>query len=128
LPITSILYASDLTHLKPELKRVKEFTSQLNGSLYVYHYTEKLEEPATQKKLLTIQSEHSKSGVSFVFHRFDDESFAENFEEDLRKSKASLGILFTNQKRNWFDKLFQGSNSAEVSFTSKVPILVFAKA
>jgi nucleotide-binding universal stress UspA family protein len=127
LPIKNILYASDLADLKSELKRVTEFTSSINGNMHVYHYTEKLEEPETRKKLLTIQSQHSKSGVSFVFDKFDDRSFAENFEEDLKRTNASLGILFTNQKRNWFDKLFQGSNSADVSFTSKVPILVFAK-
>jgi nucleotide-binding universal stress UspA family protein len=127
MPITNILYASDLSHFKPELKRATEFAKPINGNLYVYHYTEKLEEADTRKKLLTLQSQHSKSGVSFVFDKLADQSFAEKFEVDLAEAKASLGILFTNQKRNWFDKLFQGSNSAEVSFSSKVPILVFAK-
>jgi nucleotide-binding universal stress UspA family protein len=128
MPITNIVYASDLGDFKSELKRVTEFSKPINGNLYVYHYTEKLEEPDTRKKLLTLQSQYTKTGVAFVFDKFDDKSFAENFEEDLKTEKASLGILFTNQKRNWFDKLFQGSNSAEVSFTSKIPILVFAKA
>jgi len=126
-PITNTVYASDLEDFKSELKRIKEFSTPISSNLYVYHYSENMEEPQTRKKLLTLQSQHTKSGVSFVFDKFDDRSFAESFEEDLRKSKASLGILFTNQKRNWFDKLFQGSNSAEVSFNSKVPILVFAK-
>jgi nucleotide-binding universal stress UspA family protein len=127
LPITNIMYASDLADFKSELKRVTEFTKTINGNLYVYHYTEKLEEAETRKKLLTLQSQHSKQGVSFVFDKLDGQPFAQNFEEDMRKAKTSLGILFTNQKRNWFNKLFQGSNSAEVSFNSKVPILVFAK-
>jgi hypothetical protein len=127
MPITNILYASDLAHFKPELKRATEFSKPVNGNLYVYHYTEKLEEPDTRKKLLTLQHQHAKTGVSFVFDRLGEQSFAEKFEEDLAGAKASLGILFTNQKRNWFDKLFQGSNSAEVSYSSKVPILVFAK-
>jgi nucleotide-binding universal stress UspA family protein len=126
-PISNILYASDLADVKSELKRVTEFASPINGNVFVYHYTEKIEEPATRKKLLTVQNQNTKSGVSFIFEGFEDKSFAENFEEDLRKSKASLGILFTNQKRGWFDKLLQSSNSAEVSFNSKVPILVFAK-
>jgi nucleotide-binding universal stress UspA family protein len=127
LPITNILYASDLADFKSELKRVTDFTKPMNGNLYVYHYSDKLEETQTRKKLLTLQSQYTKTGVSFVFDKFDDQSFAENFEADLLKAKASLGVLFTNQKRNWFDKLFQGSNSEEVSFSSKVPILVFAK-
>lgn len=128
VPITNIVYASDLADFKSEFKRVTEFTSPIKGNLYVCHYTDKLEEPETSKKLLTIQHQHSKSGLSFIFNKFNGQPFAKSFEEDLKKSKASLGVLFTNQKRNWFDKLFQGSNSAEVSFTSKVPILVFAKA
>lgn len=128
MPITNIVYASDLAAIKSELKRVTDFTSALSDDLHVYHYTEKLEEPQTRKKLLTIQSQYSSGGVSFVFDKLDDHSFAEKFEADLKKTKASLGILFTNQKRNWFDKLFDSSNSAEVTYSSKVPILVFAKA
>jgi nucleotide-binding universal stress UspA family protein len=127
LPITNIMYASDLADFKSELKRVTDFTKTINGSVYVYHYTEKLEEAETRKKLLTLQSQHAKQGVSFVFNKLEGQPFAQNFEQDMRKAKTSLGILFTNQKRNWFNKLFQGSNSAEVSFNSKVPILVFAK-
>jgi nucleotide-binding universal stress UspA family protein len=126
-PITNILYASDLADVKSELKRVSEFTQPLNTSVLVYHYTENLEDPRTRKKLLTVQNQNSSDNVSFIFDDFEDQSFAENFENDLKKSRASLGILFTNQKRNWFGKLFQGSNSAEVSYASKVPILVFAK-
>jgi hypothetical protein len=109
------------------LKRVTDFTSPINSDVFVFHYSDELDESATRRKLLTVQSQYSKRGISFVFDKFGDQSFAENFEDDLKKEKASLGVLFTNQKRNWFDKLFQGSNSAEVSFTSKVPILVFAK-
>jgi nucleotide-binding universal stress UspA family protein len=126
-PVNNILYASDLADVKSELKKVTEFASPINGNVFVYHYTEKIEDAATRKKLLTVQNQNTKSGVSFIFEGFEDKSFAENFEEDLRKTKASLGILFTNQKRGWFDKLLQSSNSAEVSFNSKVPILVFAK-
>lgn len=127
-PIKDILYASDLGDFKSEIKRVKEFSSSLNGNIYVYHYTDKLQDPETRRKLLSIQQSQTKPGVSFIFDAFDDQSFAENFEHDLKKSKASLGVLFTNQKRNWYGKLFQPSNSAEVSFNTKVPILVFAKA
>lgn len=125
--VSKMLYASDLENLKPELKRATNFATSVNGNLYVYHYTNKLEEPAIRKKLLTVQNQYSTSSVSFVFDKLEDKSFAEKFEDDLANSKASLGILFTNQKRNWFDKLFTGSNSEEVSFTSKIPILVFAK-
>ncbi|HYG02568.1 MAG TPA: universal stress protein [Chryseosolibacter sp.] len=126
-PITNILYASDLGDFKSEIKRVREFSTSVKGDVYVYHYTDKLQEPETRKRLLTIQNSHTKLGVSFIFDGFGDQTFAENFEEDLKESNASLGVLFTNQKRKWFDKLFQHSNSAEVSFSSKVPILVFAK-
>jgi nucleotide-binding universal stress UspA family protein len=126
-PVTNILYASDLADFKSEIKRVTSFTSPLNANLYTYHYTDKMEDSDTRKKLIALQNQYSKSGVSFVFNKLEDQSFAERFEDDMKKSKASLGILFTNQKRNWFGKLFQGSNSEEVSFASKVPILVFAK-
>jgi nucleotide-binding universal stress UspA family protein len=125
--ISKILYATDLEHVKSELKRVVKFASTIDGNLYAYHYSDTLEEPATRKKLLTVQQQHSSSTVSFIFDTAGDLSFAEKFEADLAEAKASLGILFTNQRRNWFEKLFQGSNSEELSFSSSTPILIFSK-
>jgi nucleotide-binding universal stress UspA family protein len=126
--VKDIIYASDLENVPAELKRVNEVARPLKANVAVYHYTEKIEEPATRKKLLLVQDGNKKAGVAFHFQKLeDDQTFAEQLETDLRKSKASMAVLFTNQKRGWFDKVFQSSQSAEVSFNSKVPLLVFAK-
>jgi len=46
---------------------------------------------------------------------------------DIPASKTSLLTLFTKQNRNWFERLFLSSNSAEMTFNTKIPMLVFRK-
>lgn len=127
-PITNILYASDLDDTQSELKRVAEFATPLKANVVVYHYTEKMEDPETRRKLVAVQQRHQKDGVSFIFQAMGNgQVFSQYLDADIRKSKASVAVLFTNQKRGWVDKIFEPSKAAEVSFNSKVPLMIFAK-
>ena len=55
------------------------------------------------------------------------ETMIANLEKALKKSKPSLLIMFTEQNRTLFQKIFLSSDSAEYSFNAKVPLLVFNK-
>lgn len=127
-PITNILYSSDLDNLRAELKQVKNFTRLLKAKISVYHYDYLLEVGETKKKLVKVVKRFKIPGVKFNFQKLNlEQPLAQHLMKDARKSKASLVVLFTNQNRGWFDKLFLSSKSAEVSFDSKVPLLVFHK-
>jgi hypothetical protein len=67
-------------------------------------------------------------GMKFRFQKFNvGKSLARHLEKDVQRSKTSLAVLFTNQKRGWFDKLFLPGKSAEFVFDSKIPLLIFPK-
>ena len=59
--------------------------------------------------------------------RNPDNSLVADIEVVVKNMQPSIMIMFTEQNRNWFDKIFLSSKSAEYSFHAKVPLLVFHK-
>jgi nucleotide-binding universal stress UspA family protein len=127
-PISNILYSSDLDDLNWELKQVMNFGNKIGANISVYHYDYLLHLEETKLKLLKTADRFKGPRVKFVFQNLNlEHSLAVHLLRDIRKSKASVAILFTNQKRGWFDKLFLSSKAAELSFNLKVPLLVYPK-
>ena len=48
-------------------------------------------------------------------------------ENVIKKTKPSMLIMFTEQNRTLFQKIFLSSKSADYSFNPKIPLLVFNK-
>ena len=127
-PISKIFYSSDLDDLKWELRQVINFASSVKGQVLVYHYDYLVDVEETKRNLLRTAARFKTRSVRFVFQKLNlEHPLSLHLYKDIRKSKASLAVLFTNQKRGWFDRLFLSSKSAEVSFSSKVPLLVYPK-
>lgn len=127
-PITSIMYSSDMNNLSSELKMVKDFAGVLKAKILVFHYDSLLEVGDVKTKLVKLIKQFKGPGIEFIFQKLNiEQPLAQQLMKDVRKSKVSLAVLFTDQKRDWFDKLFLSSKSADMSFESKVPLLVFHK-
>jgi nucleotide-binding universal stress UspA family protein len=126
--VSRILYASDLNNIGSELQKVRTVAEQLKAAIVVYHYDYLANVEEARKKFEKAASRHKQAGVTFTFKKFNvDKSLANHLLRDMRTSKASLVVLFTDQKRGWFDKLFLSSKSADVSFQTKIPLLIFPK-
>lgn len=128
-PITHILYSSDLSQLATELKEVSNFSKMLKAKVTVVHYDYLADVDEARLKLEKVAKRFKRPGVAFRFQKFNiDKSLGQHLVIDMKKSKASLAALFTDQKRGWFDKLFLSSRSEAMAFDSKIPLLVFPKA
>lgn len=53
--------------------------------------------------------------------RNPNESLITGIETAIKKKKPSIMIMFTEQKRSWFEKIFLPGKSAEYSFNTKLP-------
>jgi hypothetical protein len=51
----------------------------------------------------------------------------ENMNEAFQRSKPSMVVMFTDQERSFFEKIFSSSISAEYASVSEIPLLVFKK-
>ena len=69
-----------------------------------------------------------KYGFKLHFEKIDGtHSLIESLQDQIRLLKPSVVVMFTNQKRTTFQKLFLSSKSEALSFRLKVPLLVFNK-
>jgi nucleotide-binding universal stress UspA family protein len=127
-PIVSVLYASDLFHYEKEILKVIAFAEPLYASIELLHLTTTIDK---MKDVETIESAVKKIADYNINvnmrPRNIDESLVSDIEEGIKKINPSMMIMFTEQNRNWFEKIFLSSKSAEYSFDAKVPLLVFNK-
>ena len=127
-PISNIFFSSDLKSLGAELRKVKTFADSVNAKTLVFHYDPMLDVKDRKSKLLSIASRFKSKDVRFIFQKLNlDKPLVNHLFKDFRKFKASLAVLFTNQKRGWFDRLFSPSKTADISFNTKIPLLVYPK-
>ncbi len=127
-PIVSILYASDLFHYEKEIVHVIAFAEPIYASIELLHLTTALE----KTKDLDIIANAVKAIANYNINvnmrpRHPDESLVADIEEAIKKINPSMMVMFTEQNRSWFEKIFLPSKSAEYSFDAKVPLLVFHK-
>ncbi len=127
-PITSILYASDLVNLAKELPQVVNFAKMFDANVNVLHINYATE-PNSQKiaasKLIS-EYNNPKIHLNIVDAGFTD-SLITNIEAMIDDIRPSILIMFTEQHRNFFEKMFLASKAAGYSFNAKVPLLVFPK-
>jgi nucleotide-binding universal stress UspA family protein len=126
--ITSVLYASDLNHIEQELKKVVEFTKPLNATVELLHFSYPSETDTKTHKVEDAIEKFSNHNIIVHFENVDfAKNLVSNIEKAVKKSKPSVMIMFTEQNRNFFEKIFLSSKSAEYSFNAKIPLLVFNK-
>lgn len=126
--ITSILYASDLAHFKKEIIKVVAFAKPLKATIELLHLASVLENSDSLKAIETAVKKIAAYHIDFnITNRNPNESLITDIETAIKKRKPSMMIMFTEQNRNWFEKIFLSSKSAEYSFNAKVPLLVFNK-
>jgi len=127
--IKSIIYASDLVNLENELKKVVAFAKPLKSKVELLHFVFPAEVIAVKGDILnTAIKKFSKHDIKLKFENINlAQSLITNLEAAIKKSKPSLLIMFTQQNRSFFEKLFLSSKSSEYSFNAKVPMLVFSK-
>lgn len=126
--INSVLYVSDLRNYESELVKAIEFAQPLNASIQLLHLTDALENKANLDAIENAITKIDFYNVGFkAIPRNPDNSLVADIENVVKENNPSIMIMFTEQNRSWFDKIFLSSKSAEYSFNAKVPLLVFHK-
>lgn len=126
--IKEILYASDFTALRNELRTVKKFAKNLDSSISVLHYDNFIYPEATRKAFYRIANRPRLSDIKFHLEKFNwEETLGWHLREASTKLKADVVAMFTDHKRPWLQRLLQGNKSAQASFNNVRPLLVYPK-
>ena len=124
--ITSLCYASDLENLSHELKTINAFSEELKIKLIVLHYDYDTE--ANRDILSKLAAKYATDYIMFNFRELETEDILLfQMQNDIEKLNPSLLFLFTHQNKKWLERLFNPSKTAEMSFNTKIPLLVFRK-
>lgn len=126
-PISSLWYASDYENLKTELTSILEFNKPLNAHLNITHYYfQNINE--NKEKTASIITKYQSEKISFNATKAKiDQSLVQQIQTDVEKVNPSVLVLFTKQNRNWFERWFMSSKTAELAYELKTPMLVFRK-
>lgn len=126
--ITNILYASDLAHFEKEIIKVVEFAKPLKAGIELIHLTYNAKDSDSLRAVEAAVKKIASYHITFnITQRNPNESLVTDVETAIENRKPSMLVMFTEQNRNWFQKVFLSSKSTEYSFNAKVPLLVFNK-
>ncbi len=126
--INHILYASDLKNLDNELQQVLNFSKPLNAAVELIHFKAPDEEIVNPEETNKINQKLSDHQITTNFKTNDyKKTLIQNIEREIKESPAAMIIMFTQQNRTLFQKIFSSSISAEYAALSGVPILIFNK-
>lgn len=126
--IKNVMYAADFRNYQAEVIKVIDFALPLKATIEVLHFTWPDEITLDEKTMEAVFKKRYKYGLKMHFEKNDAvHSLIQNLQNQIRKRKPSVVIMFTNQQRTFFQRLFLPSKSEELSFQAKVPLLVFNK-
>lgn len=121
-------YLSDFENFKTEVSTVSKLANLISLDVEVLHYTSSV--------LDKNKFENSKG----LFNTKEFEHITLNVQKDdlhlslvnrvtkyVQKAKPQLLIMFTNREKGFFESLFIPSKSVELTYSTKVPVLIFSK-
>jgi nucleotide-binding universal stress UspA family protein len=126
--IKKATYLSDLENLKTEIIKISKLSKPIDLHLEVLHYSsiafdkkmfEKNKELFKTKEFENITLNVQKSNLEL--------SLVEKITKYVRKSKPALLIMFTKREKGFFERIFLPSKSAELTYSTSVPVLIFSK-
>lgn len=126
--ISKLLYASDMMDYEKEIPQVLAFAKPLKANVELLHlsfpYEMETDRQVAQKDL----KKKFKYDIGIHYEARDiDNSLMTDLENAVKKAKPSLVAMFTKQNRSLFDRIFLGSATAQFTFSTNVPLLVFRK-
>jgi nucleotide-binding universal stress UspA family protein len=126
--IEKLLYVSDLKSLDNEVKKVAEFAEPLKADLELLHFRVP-SDSGRDLKLINKASEKF-SGHQIKMH-LRDYDFADGLvkymDTSINEANPSVVIMFGQQHRDFFARLFLPGISTSYSFKASVPLLIFPR-
>lgn len=126
--LKKITYLSDFENLKKEIDKVSKFSGSVKCGLDVLHYSSIIldKNKFERNKDLFKTEEYKEIKLNIVKNNLEL-SLMERVSQYITKSKPELLIMFTKREKSFFETIFLPSKSAELTYTTKVPVLIYSK-
>lgn len=122
--LKKVLYASDLKDYDLEIKKVIDFAKPLKAEIEILHFSWPYEELTKNN---TFERDYDYGfKLSFPSHNVT-QKLIDNLHDEIKEKNPSVFIMFTNQDKNFWERIFSPSKTEQLSFEIEVPMLVFRK-
>jgi hypothetical protein len=121
-------YLSDFENLKTELTKISKVTSEIDLNLEVLHYSSFVIDKRKFDRNMAIFETKEFANTHLNIQKSNlENSLVDTVSAYVEKSMPQLLIMFTKREKSFFESLFLPSISAELTYSTKVPVLIFAK-
>lgn len=126
--LTTVLYASELSNLGPQLNRVVDFAKPIGATVELLHFSTPFDPVTDPEIICTAVQKYTDYPVTIHLQPRDSKNtLTADIEAVIKARQPSLMVMFTTRKTGFFDRLFLSSNSVDYSFLTTIPLLVFSK-
>lgn len=126
--IQKIGYASDFENIESELDTVKKMATLFNIPIDVYHFNYQIYDVEVQEVIKHIKDKYQSDSVRLITPKIAIHySLVENIQRTAKNEQASLLVMFSRSKENWFQRFFLDSTTADVTFNIEMPLIAFRK-
>ncbi len=127
-PIMKVGYASDFENIDKELKTVTTLAESLKSNVEVYHFYYQLHKSDNKAAFEAIKAQYQTEKVNFLVPKlYLEQSLVENLQTVVKKRKPTVLVMFTKQKKNWFERFFFESKTAEMTYNITIPLVAIRK-
>jgi len=126
--IKTLLFASDLENFKEELKKVTAFAKDISATVKVLHFEYGEGSWELKKKEITgIIAKNNYPGVTIEVVKADARyPLMKQLRNYMHKQMPGCLVMFTKERGFW-EKLFVGSKTEDISCALPLPLLSFRK-
>jgi len=127
-PLKRATYLSDFENVKKEALKIGKLSKEIMLQLEVLHYSSFALDKQTFEKSKKLFNTKEFESIKLTIQKNNLElSLVERVTEHVLKSKINLLIMFTKREKGFFETLFLPSKTAELTYTTKIPVLIFSK-
>ena len=127
-PFKQLMFATDFHSYRKELKQVLNFARPLKMPVDVLHFAWPDEAIPDATLIESGTRDKFRYPVKLYVKKSDaTHTLIQRMQKEIDIRKPSLAVMFTDQKRTLFQKIFLSSKAEQLSFDLKVPLLVFHK-
>lgn len=127
-PINKATYLSDFQNLKKEAQQVSKFSTQLSLQVEVLHYSSVVIDKKQFEKNIALFKTAALAHFKLNIQKNNlEHSLIDRVSKYVQKEKPQLLVMFTKREKSFFERIFLPSKSAELTYTTKVPVLIFSK-
>jgi len=126
--LKKVTYLSDFENLKSEVLKISKLATAIAVHVEVLHYSSLILDSKKFEKNKELFNTKEFENITLNIQKNNLElSIVERVTKYVQKSKPELLIMFTDREKGFFESIFLPSKSAELTYTTKVPVLIFSK-